>query len=199
VLEDAQLIEVDEFKFESILQASSELGVRLLRRLSARLRLADERIEALLARNGTGLVVATLKDMAPVAAPGERRQLPHPLLTDEVAVHTGMRLEECRRVLRHLLAAGVLGSTQTQTWLAPDELLRQYTLYLDLKQVYDPITTDELAQLSGLPEDELNRIVHRFLQAKLQESRGKQSNERLPDSYETYLELKCRFEYPNPL
>jgi CRP-like cAMP-binding protein len=197
VVEDAQLIEVSEETFESILQRSTELAVRLLRKLSARLRLADERIEALLAKDGAARMLDALRLLAPPPSEADgRRALPHPLVIDELAVRTGLRLEDCERILRHLQLAGVLQRDASTSSLAPEAVLRDYFLYLELKQVYDPTTAEELAQISGLSTDELHRVVRRFLLAKLRDERARPVEERPSDSYLTYLELKCRFEYP---
>src|SRR2546430_13473232 len=51
VLEDAHLIEVDQVAFETLVKKNSEVAMRLLRRLSARLREADRQIHALMSRS----------------------------------------------------------------------------------------------------------------------------------------------------
>src|SRR5437762_5488817 len=51
VLEEALLIEVDQVSFETLLKKNSEVAMRLLRRLSSRLREADRQIQALMSRS----------------------------------------------------------------------------------------------------------------------------------------------------
>src|SRR5438132_12617372 len=46
VLEDATLVEVDQQSFETLLRKNSEVALRLLRRLSSRLREADRQVHA---------------------------------------------------------------------------------------------------------------------------------------------------------
>lgn len=196
VLEDARLIEVDETTFESLLRRSSEISVRLLRRLSARLREADRQIQALLAKSGSARVLETLRSMALPADDAGRRPLPANLTREEVAIRAGLRNSEADRIFDRLLASGVLLVEGGLTCLSRESVLHDYSMYLELQETYDPLTAGELAELSGLPEDEVHRIVRRLLDARLTDPTARAHEQRLADTYQTYLELKRRFEYP---
>jgi CRP/FNR family cyclic AMP-dependent transcriptional regulator len=196
VLEDAKLIEVDETTFESLVRRSSEISVRLLRRLSARLREADRQIQALLAKSGSARVLETLRSLALPAGESGVRPLPPNLTREEVAIRAGLRASEADRVFDRLLASGVLVLLDGHTALSRESVLHDYSMYLELQETYDPLTAGELAELSGLPEDEVHRIVKRLLDARLSDPHGRAHAQRLADTYQTYLELKRRFEYP---
>lgn len=196
VIEDARLIEVDESTFESLVRRSSEISVRLLRRLSARLREADRQIQALLAKGGVSRVVETLRSFAGVVDEDGLRSLPADLVLDEVAVRAGLQATEAARAFDRLVAAHVLvPSPDGSMRLAPDRVLHDYSLYLELQETYDPLTASELAELSGLPEEEVHRIVRRLLDARIRGPGAHPGARHLADTYQSYLELKRRFEY----
>ena len=196
VVEDARLIEVDETTFESLVRRSSEISVRLLRRLSARLREADRQIQALLAKSGASRVLETLRSLAQPAGPDGMRALAREVSEEEVAVRAGLRPSDAARVFDRLFAARVLARRHDGSiLLSPESVLHDYSLYLELQETYDPLTAGELAELSGLPEDEVHRIVRRLLDARLRDPLARGGEQHLADTYQTYLELKRRFEY----
>lgn len=200
VLEDSRLIEVDETTFDSLVRRSTEFSMRLLRRLSARLREADRQILQILAKSGLVRVLDTLREMAlpPQADGGGLRPLPsNGSLHEEIARRAGLPSSDAAAVFGRLVAAGVLVVGEGRYALAGEALLQDYALYLELQETYDPLSAQELAELSGLPEDEVHRIVRRLLDARL-ESAGTGAR-RVADTYQSYLELKRRFEYPERL
>jgi CRP-like cAMP-binding protein len=196
VVEDARLIEVDETTFESLVRRSSEISVRLLRRLSERLREADRQIQSLLAMGGAARLLETLRALAGPALGDGRRPLPPGLSLEELALRTGLRGDDARRSFQRLQQAGVVQHEGAAWMLAAEDALGDYLRYLELQEVYDPLTAEEMAEISGLPEDEVHRIIRRLLDARLAHDAGPAFPRRLADSYQTYLELKRRFEYP---
>jgi len=197
VVEEARLIEVDESTFESLVRRSSEISVRLLRRLSARLREADRQIQTLLAKSGASRMLETLRSLAGHEDDRGARPLPEGTSTEEVIIRAGLRNEEGERVWKRLFAAGVLRESGGRFVLAAESLLQEYALYLDLQESYDPLTAEELAELSGLPEEEVHRIVQRLLEARIGDPSRRSRAQHLMDGYQQYLELKRRFEYPD--
>lgn len=200
VLEEARLIEVDEETFASLLQRSSEIALRLLRRLSSRLREADRQIQALIAKGGVARMLDALRNAGRADGRVEAgaRVLPAEVGLEELALHAGLRLEEAERAYRRLHAAGVVSDRDGRTVLAPESALQDFAFYLELQETYDPLTAEQLAELSGLPQDEVHRLVRRILDARLNEPGARAQERRLADTYQTYLELKKRFEYPDP-
>jgi CRP-like cAMP-binding protein len=195
VLDDARLIEVDESSFE-LLVRRSEISSRLLRRLSARLREADRQLQALLASNGAARVLVLLRALALPADEAGLRVLPDTVSREELAVRAGMHARDAAKHFDRLLAAGVLVAAGPGYRLASEPILHEYALFLELQETYEPLTVEELAALSGLPEDEVRRIVRRITDARLRAPAGPAQAERLANAYQRYLELKRRFEYP---
>lgn len=196
VLEDARLIEVDESMFESLLTRSTEISVRLLRRLSSRLREADRQIQALLAKSGASRLLETLRSLAQGKNADGMRTLPPGLSRDDLTSRSGLQTADAVLVLQRLFAAGVLTETSTGAMLlASEQVVADYSLYLELQETYDPLTAGELAELSGLPPEEVHRIVRRLIDARLNDPATRSGAKHMVDSYDQYLHLKRRFEY----
>lgn len=188
VAEDSNLLVVEQGTFENLIRENGEVAVRIMRKLSERLREANRTIEGFLAQNGTLSAVKLLRGLA---GPGAGfRPLPQGLSAQALAAQAGMPLKEAEAVWKGLRSAGVLAETQGALSLAPDATLDDYLVYLDLKQKYDPMTVRELAEATGLSEDEVHRVVRRVLTNRLPGGGG------LVDSYQQFLALKRRFEYP---
>ncbi|HCF56486.1 MAG TPA: Crp/Fnr family transcriptional regulator [Myxococcales bacterium] len=188
VCEDAVLVVLDSRTFESLIRQSGEIAVRILRKLSQRLREANRQIEGFVARNGTLAAVEALRGLAGPEREGLR---PLPLGTSarNLGARVGVGGREAETVWQRLRAAGVIVERDGEAALAPDPRVEEYLAYLDLKQRYDPLTVRELSEVSGLPEGEVHRVVRRMLASRLQAEQG------LVDPYQHFLSLKKRFEY----
>jgi CRP-like cAMP-binding protein len=193
VLEDATLVEVDQQSFDELLRKNAEVGLRLLRRLSARLREADRQIQALMSRSSAARALSLLKTLAEPPDEQGRRLLPQDLSPEELGARVGLTSGEQVKVRAMFEHHGLLVREGDRLCLGPDKLVADYLLYLELREQYDPLTASELAELVGLPEEEAHRIARRVLQARLHGQR--RGHSQLVDNYSTYLALKERFEY----
>jgi CRP-like cAMP-binding protein len=196
VLEDATLVEVDQQSFETLIRKNAEVALRLLRRLSSRLREADRQIQALMSRSGAARALSLLRNLAEPPDPQGRRYLPTDFSLEQLAARVGLWDDEQRKVRLTFERHGLLIREGERLLLGPEPLVRDYLLYLELREQYDPLTASELAELVGVPEEEAHRIARRVLHARLHgdESRGRSAG----DDYSTYLGLKERFEYARP-
>lgn len=192
VAEDAVLVVLDRNTFEQMIRDHGEIAVRIMRKLSQRLREANRTIQNFLAENGALRAVEFLRSLAGVGAPGRFRPLPPTTSPQTVAARAGLSLQEAQEVWGRLRAAGVIDDAGGQVAIAPDEVVDDYLQYLELKQKYDPLTVRELAEMTGLPEDEVHRVVRRVLMSRLA---GVEQGSGLADSYQHFLTLKKRFEY----
>src|SRR5437762_8287197 len=64
VVEDALLIEVEQAAFETLVRKNGEIAVRLMRRLSSRLREADRQIQSLMSRSGAARALSLVRTLA---------------------------------------------------------------------------------------------------------------------------------------
>src|SRR5438132_13138722 len=76
VVDDAMLIELEQGAFEALVRKNGEIAVRLLRRLSSRLREADRQIQALMSRSGAARALSLVRNLAEPPDPQGRRHLP---------------------------------------------------------------------------------------------------------------------------
>jgi CRP-like cAMP-binding protein len=194
VLEEAALIEVDQETFESLIRRNGEIAAKLLRRLSSRLRDANRQIQALLGRSTVARAVETLRAIAGEPSASGWRPLPDDLQKVGLAARCGLHPEEGRRIEARLERAGLLTRSASGWFIAAEQTVQDYLLYLDLRETYEPLTAQELSELAGLAEDEVHQLVKKVLQARLQ--RGEEGDAKLANAYQKYLELKKRFDLP---
>src|SRR6266850_1027047 len=147
-------------------------------------------LEGLPRSAGATVVVRNLG--APPDAKG-RRMLPDDLTPQALTRRVGLGGEEARRVERVLERSGLLVRLESGRWaLGPEQLVKDFLLYIEMQEQYDPLDLHQLAELAGLNERDAAQIARRVLEARLAERRGAQET---GDAYGTYLALKQRFEY----
>ena len=193
VTEDALLIELEQTAFEALVRKNGEIAVRLMRRLSARLREADRQIQALMSRSGAARALSLVRNLAEPPGGDGLRYLPVNLTPDTVTRRVGLVGDEARRVKRTFERCGLVLAKGDRFALGPDPLINDFLLYVEMQEQYDPLDLHQLAELAGLNEEDATEISKRVLQARLADSR--KGSQHLVDSYSTYLALKQRFEY----
>jgi len=193
VVEEALLIEVEQGAFATVVRRNSEIAVRLMRRLSSRLREADRQIQALMSRSGAARALSLVRNLAGAPDPQGRRVLPDDLNPQALMRRVGLTGDEALRVERVFARSGLLVTLESGRWaLGPEQLVKDFLLYVEMQEQYDPINLHQLAELAGLDERDAAQIARRVLNARLAERRGSQDGS---DAYGAYLALKQRFEY----
>jgi len=194
VVEEALLIEVEQAAFETLVRKNGEIAVRLMRRLSSRLREADRQIQSLMSRSGAARALSLVRKVAEPPDKKGRRRLPADLTPDMITARVGLSRNEAKRVQRSFERSGLLIPAENGRWaLGPDQLISDFLLYVELQEQYDPLNVHELAELAGLNDEDAEAIARRVLQARLADAR--KGSQQLVDTYSTYLALKQRFEY----
>jgi len=192
VVEEALLVEIENEHFETLVRKSGEIAMRMLRRLSGRLREAERRIHALMSRSGAARALNLLRTLAEPPDGDDVRLLPPETTLAEITARAGLKPGEAERVQRLFERSGLLERRRSRLALGPEKLLNEFLLYVELQEQYDPLDVRELAELTGLDEQHAHAIVKRVLAARLAEA-GKKNG--AADTYSTYLALKQRFEY----
>src|SRR5438477_2446241 len=90
VVEDALLIEVEQAAFETLVRKNGEIAVRLMRRLSSRLREADRQIQSLMSRSGAARALSLVRTLAELPDRKGRRVLPEELTPEVVMSRVGL-------------------------------------------------------------------------------------------------------------
>ena len=193
VVEDALLIELEQKHFETLVRKNNEIAVRLMRRLSSRLREADRQIQALMSRSGAARALSLIRSVAEATDPNGRRHLPIDLSPEALTRRVGLTGDEALRVQKLFEKSGLLVRKDGRWALGPDQLLTDFLLYVELQEQYDPLNLHQLAELAGLNETDAKAIARRVLQARLADAR--KGPKPMVDAYSNYLALKQRFEY----
>src|SRR5712692_3361521 len=194
VVEEALLIEVERAAFETLVGKNGEIAVRLMRRLSSRLREADRQIQSLMSRSGAARALSLVRKVAEPPDKKGGRRMPVDLTPDMITARVGLSRNEARRVQRSFERSGLLIPAENGRWaLGPDQLISDFLLYVELQEQYDPLNVHQLAELAGLNDEDAEAIARRVLQARLADAR--KGSQQLVDTYSTYLALKQRFEY----
>ncbi len=192
VIDDALLIELEGAAFETLVRKNAEIAVRLMRRLSSRLREADRQIQALMSRSGAARALSLVRTIAEPPNREGRRLLPEDLTPEALTARVGLSGAEARRVQRTFERAGLLVPVGGRWALGPEQALNDFLLYVEMQEQYDPLNLHQLAELAGLNDEDAAQIARRVLQARLADSR---KGSQLVDAYSRYLSLKQRFEY----
>jgi CRP-like cAMP-binding protein len=193
VVEEAELIELERNAFETLVRKNGEIAVRLMRRLSSRLREADRQIQALMNRSGAARALSLVRTLAEAPDKQGRRFLPSHHSLDSVTGRVGLTGEEAKKVQRTFERAGLLSRVGDRWALGPEQLISDFLLYVDMQEQYDPLNLHQLAELAGLNEEDAAQIARRVMQARLADAR--KASPQLVDAYSTYLTLKQRFEF----
>jgi CRP/FNR family cyclic AMP-dependent transcriptional regulator len=191
VSEDSKLVTIDTAAFEQLVRENGEIAVRIMRKLSERLREANRYLLNFLATSNARRAVEVLRASVR-GEPAGYRPLPNQVNPAWIAPRAGLSLAEAEEVWSRLRGAGILIVVGGTLSLSSEADVDDYLSYIDLQREYDPVTVRELAEMTGLAEDEVHRIVRKVLMNRL----GDEASEvKLADSYRKYLALKKRFEY----
>ncbi len=194
--EAARILELDEEAFGAMIRGSGEVGLRLLRKLSQRLRDADRQIRDFLAADVAARAVAVLRAFAdPVQGDGWR-PIPPTLGAEALAVRAGERARDARALWERLVRAGLLKVSGRAAALAPAPVVEDFLRYLETKPRYEAMAAQELADAPGLDEDRVHGVLSELLAAKLTPQGAVGPGAELADGFREYLTLKRRFEIP---
>jgi CRP-like cAMP-binding protein len=192
-VKDTVLIEVAQDAFGAMLHENGEIAMRMLRRLSQRLREVTLQVTMFLTDNGTSRALEVLSSLSGNPSDDGWRMLPDFLDAPFLGARAGLPIAETREVLERLEGSGLIEDRSGRFHLAPEDDVAAFRSYLELKRRYDPLTVRELSEMTGLEEADVHRIIKRLLSAKLSEEGDSSA---LVDTYKRYLALKRRFEYP---
>jgi CRP-like cAMP-binding protein len=191
VVEDAMLIELEQNAFGTLIRKNGEIALRLMRRLSSRLREADRQIQALMSRSGAARALSLVRTLAEPVKDG-RRLLPPDMTPTTLMARVGLSGPEAKRVQRTFEQSRLVVRAGERWALGDEQLQNDFLLYVEMQEQYDPLNLHQLAELAGLNDEDAKVIANRVMQARLKDSR--KGSPQLVDAYSTYLALKQRFE-----
>jgi CRP/FNR family cyclic AMP-dependent transcriptional regulator len=191
--EAARVLELDEEAFERMVTERGEVALRILRRLSRRLREANRQIRDFLSADDACRAVALLRALAGPPGPDGFRPIPPGLQGAALAARAGAKLDGdvlWERLRSDRLVREVGSSSQ----LAPAEVVDAFLRYAELKPRFGALAAGEIAEIGELSMEQPSRVVSELLHARLMPEGSVGRDSALTADYVSYLELKRRFE-----
>ena len=139
VEEEAKLLVIDPRTFEAMLRNNSEIAVRMIKKLAARLQEADEQIENLLLKDHNSRVVHSLCHMANKQGVPAADGLVVDLTVKELAGKVGLDVEPVEEVLNKLIRAKLAKLTESGIIIHDVQKLREFLEFLEMKEKFGDI------------------------------------------------------------
>jgi CRP/FNR family cyclic AMP-dependent transcriptional regulator len=188
----ARLLEIDDAAFADLVTRNGEIALRLLRRLSARLRDANRQIRNFLSADEAGRAVEVLRAVSGPPGPDGFRPIPPDVSPERLARRveaTPAEPELWAQLRRARLVREVGGRAE----LAPAEVVDAFLRYVDLRARWHALASGELAEVPDLAAAGPEGIAAELLEARLPPDptpAGAGARGGLPE----YHALKRRFE-----
>jgi CRP-like cAMP-binding protein len=112
VIEDSQLLVLDPDTFEAMLANSSEVALRMIKKLAQRVQEANDQIENLLLKDNESKVVTTLIKLAYDAGEEVKEGIKINILLKGLASQVGIEKEKVKEVLSELVKKKIISVTE---------------------------------------------------------------------------------------
>jgi CRP-like cAMP-binding protein len=191
-----RLLEIDAAAFADLVRRNGEIALRLLRRLSARLREANRQVRNFLSADAMGRAVEVLKALSGAEDADGFRPVPRELGREGLATRAGAPQGDAALWdrLRHARLVREVGG---RAHLAPAEVVDSFLRYVDLRARYHALAADELSEAPDVQIEGADGIAEQLLHARLSAD-GDVADARSSAEYEDYLALRRRFEPDDP-
>jgi CRP-like cAMP-binding protein len=193
VEEAARILELDEAAFERIVAERGEVAVRILKRLSRRLREANRQIRDFLSADAECRAVALLRALSGAPGEGGFRPIPPELDAARLAARSGAPADG-GALWRRLQRARLVREVGQRAQLAPEEVVAEFLRYAELKPRFAALAAGEIAEVGELAAEQEQGIVAELLHARLLPEGSVGRDSALGADYLAYLELKRRFD-----
>jgi len=191
--EAARVLELDEAAFERLVTERGEVALRILRRVSRRLREANRQIRDFLSADDACRAVALLRALAGPPGLAGFRPIPEGHEGAALAARAGAEQDgdALWQRLRHDRLVREVGSSSQ---LAPAEVVDAFLRYAELKPRFAALEAGEIAEVGELLVEQPSRVVSELLHARLLPEGSVGRDSAIAADYVSFLELKRRFE-----
>ncbi len=186
----ARILEIDEAAFEGLVRRNGEIALRLLRRLSGRLREANRQIRNFLSADEMGRAVEVLRALSGPPGDDGFRPIPVEMSPEALArrVGTPPRDPELWGRLRRARLVREVGS---RAELAPGEVVDAFLRYVDLRARWHALAAGEVSEVPDLGRDGPEGVAGELLSARLGPEGPSGARDR---GLAEYAALRRRFE-----
>jgi CRP-like cAMP-binding protein len=191
--EAARILELDEAAFERLVADRGEVALRILKRLSRRLRESNRQIRNFLSADTECRAVALLRALS--GPPGEDgfRPIPPELDATRLAERSGAPADD-GTLWRRLQRARLVREVGQRAQLAPESVVAEFLRYAELKPRFAALAAGEVAEVGELSGEHAPGIGAELLHARLLPEGSVGRDSALGADYVAYLELKRRFD-----
>lgn len=193
ITEDAELVPVDSKTFEGMIRRNIEIAVRMLKKLSGRVRQLDARLEKMSVESSQERVLDVLRWLMPQGlVEGDWLRVHGVVPHLDIAAQAGISNRQAEKVLKQLKAAGCVRFDGDDVLIADRTMLDGFESYIELRRKYEgQFDEDEENGDVPTPEQSLRRLMH-ALNISSEQMEARQA--RLAEQYQRYQELKERFK-----
>lgn len=190
VVSDARILEIDQAAFDDLIRGNGEIALRLLRRLSARLREANRQIRNFLSADDLGRAVEVLRALSGPPGHDGFRPIPMQMSPEGLAQRVGSAPAD-PALWERLRRARLVREVGSRAELAPAEVIDAFLRYVDLRARFEAAAARELSEVPDVAEPGPEEIATELFEARLPPGSG---SGRPANRLEEYLALKRRFE-----
>jgi CRP-like cAMP-binding protein len=137
VEEDSQLLVIDPKTFEAMIKGNSEIALRMIKKLSQRLKQADEQIESLMIKDNNTKIISILAKMAENEGEATAAGIKIALTLKDLSMKTGLPESKVKEVLSKVTAARILTVEETSMTVSDAGKLRKFLDFLTLKEQFE--------------------------------------------------------------
>jgi CRP/FNR family cyclic AMP-dependent transcriptional regulator len=187
----SRILEIDEAAFEDLVRNNGEVALRLLRRLSGRLREANRQIRNFLSVDAMSRAVEVLRALSGPPGDDGFREVPPEVGPDRLERRVAPLRDE-PDLWERLRRARLVRQVGENAQLAPAEVVDAYLRYVELRARFQALAAQEVSEVGGLPAGMADPSAE-LLRARLRPEAGLGDAVELRDLAD-YVELTRRFD-----
>jgi CRP/FNR family cyclic AMP-dependent transcriptional regulator len=136
VLEESKVLVIDPKTFESMIKNNTEIAVRMIKKLAARLQEADDQIEGLMIKDANSRVVHTLARMADSVGQQVEGGIKVSITVEALAGKSGLEAAQVEEVISKIVKANIIQTAPDGLIISDVNRLRKYLEYLTMKEQF---------------------------------------------------------------
>ncbi len=136
VEEDSQLLVIDPKTFEAMIKGNSEISLRMIKKLSQRLKQANEQIENLMIKDNNAKVISTLAKLGESEGTEVEGGIKLSVSAKDLSLKTGLDQEKISEILNKIIKANLLTIVADGMVISDVVKLRKFLEFLTLKEQF---------------------------------------------------------------
>lgn len=140
VVEDCLLLVIDSKTFESMIRGNAEISLRMIKKLSERLKEADEQTENLLIKDNNSKVISTLAKMGENEGTQTEGGIVVKATTKNLSLKTGLDQDTISEILNKVIKAKLISIQSDSIIISDVTKLRKFLDFLTLKEQFGDLS-----------------------------------------------------------